>query len=53
MHHDDARKENYITRHQKNEHWNDPLTPGALSRYILWNKKTIEESIEDFKKDLI
>jgi hypothetical protein len=36
--------------HRKNENWDKPDTPGALSRYILWNKKTLRASIRDFKK---
>ena len=47
---DDARKERYLNRHRARENWNDPLTPGALSRWILWNKKTLKSSIADFKK---
>jgi hypothetical protein len=50
-HHDEERKQRYIARHSNNnENWNDPYTAGALSRYILWNKHTIEESVKDFKK---
>jgi hypothetical protein len=47
---DETRKELYLKRHQKNENWNDPRTPGALSRWLLWNKPTLEESIRDFKR---
>ena len=43
-------KASYIRRHKKNENWNNPLTAGALSRYILWNKKTLSTSIRDYKK---
>ena len=43
-------KDSYIRRHEKKENWNNPLTAGALSRYILWNKKTLSTSIRDFKK---
>ena len=50
MHKDDERKERYLTRHEKNEEWDKPTTPGALSRWILWNKKTLKASIADFKK---
>lgn len=50
MHKDKQRKKNYIKRHEKNEDWNNPLTPGALSKWLLWNKPTLEESIIDFKK---
>ena len=50
LHHDEARKQRYLTRHRKNEHWNQPDTPGALSRFILWNKKTVKASLRDYKK---
>ena len=43
-------KSSYIRRHEKNENWNNPLTAGALSRFILWNKKTLSTSIRDYKK---
>lgn len=50
IHHDDKRKERYLKRHKANEDWNNPKTAGALSRWILWNKKTISASLADFKK---
>lgn len=50
IHKDEARKERYLDRHRKNENWNDPQTPGALSRWILWNKPSLRESINDFKR---
>ncbi len=46
----DERKKAYINRHEKRENWNDPTSAGALSRYILWNKPTLEASYKDFKK---
>lgn len=49
-HKDEDRKELYLKRHEANENWKDPLTPGALSRWILWNKPTLKASIDDFKK---
>ena len=49
-HNDDKKKDAYIARHKVNENWNDPKTAGALARYILWNKKTLKESIADYKK---
>jgi hypothetical protein len=48
LHKDEERKRLYIKRHEANEKWSDPLTAGALSRYILWNKPTLVESIKDF-----
>ena len=48
-HHDDERKQRYLDRHHKTEDWNDPETAGALSRWILWNRRTLKSSIKDFK----
>lgn len=45
-HKDKNRKRLYLARH-KNEDWNNYLKPGFWSRWILWNKKTISESIRD------
>ena len=47
---DPEKKKLYLLRHRKNENWNDPMTPGALSRWILWNKPSLRESIIDFKQ---
>ena len=47
IHKDEARKDNYIKRHQANEDWTNVKTPGFLSRFILWNKPTIVASIRD------
>ena len=49
-HKDIERKRRYEARHKKRENWNDPLTAGALSKWILWNKPSLRESIKDFKK---
>ena len=49
-HKDPERKQRYLNRHKKNENWNDPTTAGYLSRWILWAKPTIEESIKDLNK---
>jgi len=45
QHKDEDRKQRYIKRHMKNEDWTDPLTAGFWSRYILWGKPSILESI--------
>lgn len=50
IHKDKKRKERYIKRHQVNEDWNDPLTAGFWSRWLLWNKPTLEASIKDMEK---
>ena len=49
IHKDEERKQRYIARHQKNENWNDLETAGTFSRYILWNKPTLKESIKDME----
>lgn len=47
LHKDDSRKQRYIDRHKANENWNNIETAGFWSRWILWNKKTVKESLED------
>ena len=49
-HHSDERKKLYDARHKPSENWNDPMTAGALSKYVLWNKPTLQASISDYKK---
>jgi hypothetical protein len=49
-HLDEERKRRYIERHKARENWNNPKSPGALSRWVLWNKKTLKESISDYKR---
>jgi len=47
IHKDKDRKENYLKRHKKTEDWNDLDTSGAWSRWLLWNKPSLRESIRD------
>jgi hypothetical protein len=47
---DKKQKRNYLARHRAREDWTDPQTPGALSRWILWNKPSLDESIEHYVK---
>ena len=51
-HRDLKKKANYMKRHIAlgTEDYEDPLTPASLSMFLLWNKPTLEESLEDFKK---
>ena len=49
IHKDNKRKELYLERH-KRENWNNYMTAGSLSRYILWNKTTIKQSLNDYMK---
>ena len=46
-HKDEKRKQLYIKRHKKNEDWTDPTTSGFYAKNILWNKSTIQASIND------
>ena len=50
-HKDVTRRSRYLKRHSgMGEHWSRPDTPGALSRWILWNKPSLKASLSDFKK---
>ena len=46
MHKNKERKELYIQRHQARENWNDLNTAGFWSRFLLWEKPTLEQAIE-------
>jgi len=47
---DEEAKKRYLKRHAKDLKTNDPTRAGYLSYYILWNKKTLKASIQDYKK---
>ena len=50
-HKDKTRKQRYLKRHSgMGEHWEKPDTPGALSKWILWNKPSFDASVVSFKK---
>lgn len=49
IHNDDKRKQNYINRHKKNEKW-DEINPGSLSRWILWEFKSLDKAIKEYGK---
>ena len=40
IHGDPKRKRRYIERHKRRERWDDPVTAGALSRWLLWERAT-------------
>jgi len=48
----DEKKKEYITRHKSRENWTKSglYTAGFWSRWLLWNKPTIQESLKDIKK---
>ena len=49
---DSQRKRLYIKRHKANENWNKSgiKTAGFWSRWLLWNKPTITDSIKDIEE---
>lgn len=49
-HGDPQRKESYLARHEPREDWTAPMTAGALSRFILWNRKSLNASMVDYGK---
>ena len=51
-HKDPDRKDNYISRHKKNENWGTTGvdTAGFYSKHVLWNKPTLEASVNDLNK---
>jgi hypothetical protein len=52
IHKDRERRERYISRHKKDLRTNDPMKPGYLSMYILWNKPSLKASLADYKRRL-
>ena len=52
MHKDEARRQRYITRHQKNEVWtaNGVQAAGFWSRQLLWSLTTLQDSIRGVNK---
>ncbi len=54
IHKDEARKQRYINRHEKNEskfrNKSGIDTPSFWALNLLWNKTTIKSSYEDIKK---
>ena len=50
IHKDEARKNLYINRHRKREDWGDAYSAGFYSRWVLWYKPTLKESVDDLNK---
>lgn len=48
-HGDLQRKQNYIQRHSARENFNDPMTAGSLSRWILWDKTSVSASYKSYR----
>lgn len=43
-------KMSYIARHKTTENWNDAMTAGCLSKFLLWNKTTLSASYKDYRQ---
>lgn len=52
QHKNKQRKQNFLNRFNKliKKNQNNPMSPMTLSNLILWNKESLEDSIEDYKK---
>ena len=50
VHRDEERKRRYLARHAARENFNDVTTAGSLSRWILWNKPTLKDSVADYRR---
>jgi len=50
IHKDTARRQRYESRHRSRENWKDFRSPGALSKWVLWNKPSLQASIADYKR---
>ena len=51
-HKDEDRKARYIDRHQRREDWGKTGvdTAGFMSKHLLWNKPTLQSSVNDLNK---
>ena len=48
---DEKTKENYLKRHKVRENWDSFISPGALSRWIIWgDSKNVNKNVVAFKK---
>jgi len=52
IHKDINRRNRYIARHLKDLDTNDPTRAGYLSMFILWNKPSLDASIDDYRRRL-
>lgn len=49
-HSDKSKRKQYLARHRKNENWNNYMSPGSLSRYLLWgDSSSLNTNIKKFK----
>jgi len=46
----DEHRRMYLTRHKKTEDWGNPMTAGALSRWILWEEPSLSGAVANFRR---
>ena len=51
IHKNTERKYRYIDRHKSKEDWQDPFTAGFWALHALWNKPTLQGSLNDIKRN--
>jgi hypothetical protein len=51
IHKDNERKYRYIDRHKSKENWQDPFTAGFWALHALWNKPTLQGSLNDITRN--
>jgi hypothetical protein len=50
IHKDKDRRQRYLDRHRKRENWNDYMSAGSLSRWILWgDSSNLASNIRAYK----
>ena len=50
IHKDKQRMERYLERHRKREDWTNLMSPGSLSRWILWSKPKFNDALNEYYK---
>ena len=48
-HKEKKKKKRYLARHKARENWNNYMSAGSLSRYILWGEPTFRASVNKYK----
>ena len=49
-HQDMVRQQSYLARHKTTEDWEQFMTAGSLSRYILWAKPTLSGAYKAYRQ---
>lgn len=53
IHKDPRRKSLYIQRHKRHENWSNLQSPGALSRFVLWEYPDLKKAENIYKLKVI